>query len=173
MAMTLVIGGLGSGKSEYVEGIIEAAHRQAVYIATSEAIDDEMQAKIEQHRQRRGKRWRTLEEPRDLAGAVVSCPGKEALLIECIATWLTNLLVESGHDIGARVEQLLTSLIARDAATYIVTNESGSGLVPPEALSRRYVAHLGRTNQRLAACADTVILVVAGLPVVLKGTRPR
>jgi len=173
MAMTLVIGGIGSGKSAYVEGIIEKTNRRAVYIATSEAIDDEMRAKIEKHRQRRGKGWRTLEEPRDLAGALAACGTNEAVLVECISTWLTNLLMDTETSLEEPVDRLIATLAMRQADTYLVTNEAGSGIMPPNALSRRYVALMGEVNQRLAACAGTVILVVAGMPIALKGTLPQ
>jgi len=173
MAVTVVIGGIGSGKSGYIEGIIERSFRRAVYIATSEAIDDEMHAKIEKHRQRRGKGWRTLEEPRDLAGALAACGTNEAVLVECISTWLTNLFIDAEIGLEEPVDQLLAALEARQADTYLVTNEAGSGVMPPNALSRRYVALMGEVNQRLAACAGTVILVVAGMPIALKGTLPQ
>ncbi len=144
-----------------------------VYIATSEAIDDEMHAKIRAHRMRRGERWRTLEEARDLGRALKSCSADEAVLVECIPTWLTNLLVDPDGGIEVHVDQFLAAIKARKGDTYLVSNEAGSGVMPTGALSRRFVTLLGQTNQKLARCAESVILVVAGLPVALKGPLPR
>lgn len=138
-----------------------------LYIATAQALDDEMRARVAVHRAERGDAgWRTVEEPLDLAGALAAAGGQPAL-VDCLTLWLSNLLL-GGHDIVAAATALDTALDARVAPTVLVANEVGLGIVPGNALSRRFRDEAGRLNQRVAARAGAVVLTVAGIPVRVK-----
>jgi adenosylcobinamide kinase / adenosylcobinamide-phosphate guanylyltransferase len=165
---TLVLGGARSGKSRYAEALIEGLPPPWAYVATTEAGDDEMAARIKAHRARRGAEWCTVEAPRDLAGALAAC-GRMPVLIDCLTLWLSNLMLAEA-DIDAEVERLETVLAAAAAPVVMVANEVGSGIVPEHPLGRRFRDLQGTLNQRLAARADRVVLMVAGLPLALKGT---
>lgn len=169
--LTLVIGGARSGKSAYAERLLFATARPRRYIATAEAWDNEMRARIAQHQQDRGAEWTTIEAPRDLPAALASARRDEAVLIDCATLWLTNHLL-ADHDLPAETEGLVTALHACAAPVVIVTNETGWGIVPDNALARRFRDAQGRLNQRLAAEASLVVTVIAGLPLALKGTAP-
>jgi adenosylcobinamide kinase/adenosylcobinamide-phosphate guanylyltransferase len=167
----LVIGGARSGKSAFAERLITATDRPRRYIATAEAWDDEMRARIAQHRRDRGAAWTTVEAPLDLAAALGVAAADEVVLIDCATLWLTNHLL-AGHDLAAETERLIHALASCLAPVVIVTNETGWGIVPENALARRFRDEQGRLNQRLAAEADLVVTVIAGLPMVLKGALP-
>lgn len=170
---TLVLGGAGSGKSSYAEGLVEAAAAGAVtpvYLATAEAGDAEMAARIARHRERRGARWHTVEAPLGLAAALGTAPAQAApVLIDCLTLWLTNLMA-AGRDIEAETRDLLAALDRRAAPAILVSNEVGLGIVPDNPLSRAFRDAAGRLNQRIAARAERVVFVAAGLPLVLKET---
>ena len=138
-----------------------------VYIATAQAFDAEMQAKIAAHRSARGAGWRTLEEPVDLPAALAHMTEKDAVLIDCATLWLTNVIL-SEASVDAAEAGLLQALATCPAPVVIVSNEVGSGIVPDNALSRRFRNVQGRLNQRLATQADSVVAVMAGLPLTLK-----
>ena len=169
--LTLVIGGARSGKSAYAERLLTATARPRHYIATAQAWDDEMRARIAQHRQDRGADWTTVEAPLDLAPALALAGANDCVLIDCATLWLTNHLL-ADHDLPAQTEALITSLAACPASVVIVSNETGWGIVPDNALARRFRDAQGRLNQRLAAEAGLVVTVIAGLPMVLKGQLP-
>jgi adenosylcobinamide kinase / adenosylcobinamide-phosphate guanylyltransferase len=170
-ALALVIGGARSGKSRFAEGLIAATSRPKRYIATAQAWDDEMRARIAQHRADRGADWQTVEAPRDLATALADAGADEAVLVDCATLWLSNhLLADSDLDVEARA--LLTALSACAAPVVMVTNDVGGGIVPDNALARRFRDAQGRLNQQLAAQAGLVVTVIAGLPLVLKGQLP-
>jgi adenosylcobinamide kinase / adenosylcobinamide-phosphate guanylyltransferase len=137
------------------------------YIATAEAGDAEMAARIEGHRKRRGADWRTIEAPRDLAQALSAC-GEEPALVDCLTLWLSNLMLAEA-DIEAETAQLENTLAAASGPRVLVANEVGSGIVPSTPLGRRFRDRQGVLNQRIAARAERVILTVAGLPLGLKG----
>lgn len=162
---TLVLGGARSGKSRAAEAILAAA-ASPLYVATAEALDDEMRARIAQHRADRGGRWRTCEAPVELVAVLEREAGPA--LVDCLTLWLTNLLL-GGHDIAAHAARLERVLAARAGPTVLVANEVGLGIVPGDALSRRFRDEAGRLNQRVAAACDRVLFVAAGLPIVLKG----
>ena len=165
--VTLVLGGARSGKSALAEGVVRAAGPSPVYIATAEAWDDEMRARIAEHRtQRDGQGWRTVEAPLDLPGALAGA-GDAPVLVDCLTLWLTNLMLGE-HDIPAASAALLAAL-DRPGPTVLVANEVGLGIVPDNALARRFRDAAGRLNQQVAARADTVVFTAAGLPMVLKG----
>jgi adenosylcobinamide kinase / adenosylcobinamide-phosphate guanylyltransferase len=166
--LTLVIGGARSGKSRYAEGVITALPPPWTYVATAEAGDAEMAARIEGHRTRRGSDWRTVEAPRELAQALSAC-GEEPVLVDCLTLWLSNLMLAEA-DVEAETAQLERALAAAVGPRVLVANEVGSGIVPGTPLGRRFRDLQGVLNQRIAARADRVILTVAGLPLALKGT---
>jgi adenosylcobinamide kinase / adenosylcobinamide-phosphate guanylyltransferase len=166
--LTLVLGGARSGKSRYAEGLITALPPPWTYIATAEAGDDEMAARIAGHRARRGTQWHTVEASRALVQALSAC-GAEPVLVDCLTLWLSNLMLAEA-DIGAESVQLEQVLAAANGPRVLVANEVGSGIVPSTALGRRFRDQQGLLNQRIAACAERVILTVAGLPLALKGT---
>lgn len=171
---TLVLGGARSGKSSHAEGLIDAAVGAAevtpVYLATAEAGDTEMTARIARHRERRGGRWRTVEAPLDLAAALTEENTRaNPVLVDCLTLWLANLMA-AGRDPEAETEGLVAALDARAAPAVLVSNEVGLGIVPDNALARAFRDAAGRLNQRIAARAQCVIFVAAGLPLVLKET---
>ncbi|MFN3991511.1 MAG: bifunctional adenosylcobinamide kinase/adenosylcobinamide-phosphate guanylyltransferase [Tabrizicola flagellatus] len=169
--LTLVIGGARSGKSAFAEGLVAGSGRPRRYIATAEAWDDEMRDRIARHRADRGTGWITVEAPLDLAAALAAVRAEEAVLVDCATLWLTNHLL-ADHDIAAETGRLLAALSACPAPVVIVSNETGWGIVPENALARRFRDEQGRLNQRLAGDADLVVAVMAGLPMVLKGRLP-
>ena len=138
-----------------------------IYIATGEGRDHEMAVRIAAHRARRSAEWRTIEAPRDLVAALAAAPGQAAVLVDCLTLWLTNLML-AGADIEAEAARLEHALGAHAGPVVLVANEVGLGIVPDNALARRFRDAAGRLNQRLAARADRVVLLVAGLPLTVK-----
>jgi adenosylcobinamide kinase/adenosylcobinamide-phosphate guanylyltransferase len=171
MELTLVLGGARSGKSRYAESLIATLpppwQPPWAYVATAEPGDDEMAERIATHRSRRGPSWQTIEAPRDLASSLQSCQRKP-VLVDCLTLWLSNLLL-TGADVDAEIARLEEVLAAAAAPTVLVANEVGYGLVPDHPLGRRFRDLQGLLNQRIAARADRVVLVVAGLPLAVKG----
>lgn len=170
--ITLVLGGARSGKTRH--GLLLAEqHRatglQTIYVATAEARDDEMQARIDQHKHERDAQWTTVDAPRDLVDAIASNSTPETcLLIDCLTLWATNLLL-SEKDIATESASLITHLKTAPGPIILVSNEVGLGIVPDNALARQFRDIAGRLNQDVATVADRVIFVAAGLPLVLKG----
>ncbi|NEX47550.1 bifunctional adenosylcobinamide kinase/adenosylcobinamide-phosphate guanylyltransferase [Rhodobacter sp. ETT8] len=171
-ALTLVIGGARSGKSRLAERLVTATGRPRCYIATAQAFDAEMQARIDQHRTDRGPDWQTLEAPTDIATALAACDPGSAILIDCATLWLSNHLL-AGHDLDAAGTTLVQALTTHAAPIVIVSNEVGWGIVPENALARQFRDAQGRLNQQIAARAGSVIGVMAGLPFALKGALPQ
>ncbi len=169
--LTLILGGAASGKSAYAESLVSGSGRSRVYVATAQAFDDEMRAKLTRHRQIRGPGWRTIEAPLDLAPALGQASGQEAVLLDCITMWLSNHLLNE-HDLEKAETALFSALDTCAAPVVVVANEVGLSVVPENALARRFREAQGRLNQRLAARADLVVNVIAGLPQVLKGNLP-
>lgn len=165
--LTLVLGGARSGKSRYGESLIAREPPPWTYVATAEALDDEMAQRIAEHRARRHGGWQTVEAPRDLPAALAALP-HGAVLVDCLTLWLSNLLL-AGSDIEAEVAQLDEVLARMQGRVVLVVNEVGFGIVPESALGRRFRDLQGTLNQRIAARADQVVLVVAGLPLFVKG----
>lgn len=164
----LVTGGARSGKSLHAEGLVRASAREPVYVATCAAFDAEMTARIDRHREQRGPGWITIEEPRDIAAVIAREAGPaRAVLVDCLTLWLSNLLFAEA-DIPAETDRLADALRASAGPVVLVTNEVGSGIVPENALARRFRDEQGRLNRHIAEIADAVVLVAAGLPLVLK-----
>jgi adenosylcobinamide kinase / adenosylcobinamide-phosphate guanylyltransferase len=166
---TLVIGGARSGKSLFAEGLVTATGAPVHYIATAQAFDDEMRERITMHQSRRGQGWITHEAPIDLAGAIAAV-GDGPVLVDCLTLWLTNLML-SDHDTEGATAAVLHALSNRPALTVLVSNEVGLGIVPDNALARRFRDEAGRLNQRIARDATHVVFMAAGLPMTMKDTR--
>jgi len=181
--LTLFLGGARSGKSTYAEKLAkEIGGDSVLYIATSEAKDDEMRERIAKHRATRPAAWGTVEAPRSIAQAIGRVrSGEKVVLVDCITVLVSNiLLVERGDVDGnpfdekveevvdVEIKQLLEIISKTDADFLLVSNEVGMGLVPPYALGRAYRDLLGRVNQVLASAADEVFFLVAGIPMQMK-----
>ncbi len=165
--LTLVLGGARSGKSRFAEALVTRLPTPWVYIATAQAFDDEMRARIAEHRKRRAPGWHTVETPLELAAALREA-GDAPVLVDCLTLWLTNLMLGDA-DLETAVAALDAAL-DRTAPTMLVSNEVGGGIVPDNALARRFRDEAGRLHQRIAARAGRVVLMVAGLPLFVKGT---
>lgn len=165
--MTLVLGGARSGKSRFAESLVSAAGA-ATYIATAEPRDGEMKSRIAAHQDRRGPSWQTREAPLDLAAALSEADmSGRPVLLDCLTLWLSNLM-EDGRDIGGETDRLVSSLASLTCPVVMVSNEVGQGIVPANALARRFRDHAGALNQTMAAQADHVFFVTAGIPAQLK-----
>jgi adenosylcobinamide kinase/adenosylcobinamide-phosphate guanylyltransferase len=168
--LTLVLGGARSGKSRYAERTIEAATGGGLYLATAGVGDDEMRARVAEHRARRGPTWTTIEEPLEIAGRIAAeARPDRPILVDCLTLWLSNLM-HAGRDIEAETERLMAALAGAGGPVVLVANEVGLGIVPESALGRAFRDHAGRLNQRVAAAAERVVLMTAGLPMPLKDT---
>jgi adenosylcobinamide kinase/adenosylcobinamide-phosphate guanylyltransferase len=167
--VTLILGGARSGKSRYAERLIEQEPAPWIYLATAEARDEEMKRRIAEHRARRDRSWQTIEAPHDLAAAVVALPPRSAVLVDCLTLWLSNRMLADA-DIDREIEGLERALTSHDGAVVAVSNDVGSGIVPDNALARRFRDLQGVLNQRIAAKASRVVLMVAGLPLAVKET---
>ncbi len=170
--VTLVLGGVRSGKSHYAQQLGEGA-RRVVFVATAEARDDEMRRKVERHQNTRPAHWRTIEEPLDLADIILRHgPDCDLMIIDCLTFFASNLLEAKGddsHSIERAVEDLCQALQSPPCPVVLVSNEVGSGVVPAYPSGRRFRDLLGEMNQSVARVACNVLLLVAGLPLVLKG----
>jgi adenosyl cobinamide kinase/adenosyl cobinamide phosphate guanylyltransferase len=164
MSLVLLLGGARSGKSRLGVRLAAAGGGQVVVIATAEARDDEMAERIRRHRAERPPEWATVEEPLDLEGALGSVPEGVCALVDCLTLWVSNLLERgvSDPEIEERARKAAALAASRTAATVVVTNEVGSGVIPVSDLSRRYANLLGRVNAIWAEAADRAVLVVAG-----------
>ncbi len=167
MTFTLVLGGARSGKSAYAQAQAEAAGARPIMIATGQAFDDEMRVRIARHQQDRGGHWRTLEAPLDLAASLASLSADDVAVVDCLTLWLSNQM-HAQAEIGAATDDLLAALSACPARVWLVSNEVGQGIVPDNALARRFRDEAGRLHQVVARTADEAVMIVAGLPLRLK-----
>ncbi len=168
--LTLVLGGARSGKSRVAEALTRRwAGRTPVpsYIATAEALDDEMSERIAQHQADRGRDWTTIEAPLSLPAALMRTR-EQIALVDCLTLWLSNLMLADRPTENA-CDALITALQGRSAPTVLVANEVGLGIVPETSLGRRFRDAAGHLNQAIARMADAVVFTAAGLPLVLKG----
>lgn len=168
---TLVLGGAASGKSAFAESLVTNGPNTPVYIATSQVFDAEMEDKVAAHRTMRGTNWHTIEEPLDIAAALALAPLGSPVLIDCATLWLTNIILRD-DEVDAATHALVDAIARHPDPVVIVSNEVGYGIVPENALSRRFRNAQGRLNQQIAQQADCVVSVMAGLPLVLKGVMP-
>ena len=167
MAIILITGGARSGKSVRAEARARAFAGKPVYIATAEALDAEMADRIARHRARRGNEWLERETPLELVAALGETDGGGARLVDCLTLWLSNLL-HAGRDWTSATAALADALARQRSPVVLVTNEVGLGIVPDNALARRFRDAAGIMNQTIARAADEVEFVVAGLPVRIK-----
>jgi adenosylcobinamide kinase/adenosylcobinamide-phosphate guanylyltransferase len=166
--LTLVLGGARSGKSACAERLVEGAAGHGLYLATGTAGDEEMVERIRRHRARRGPSWTTVEEPLELAAALGrhAAPGRP-VLVDCLTLWLSNIMAE-GRNVAQEREQLLGALATASSPFVLVANEVGLGLVPATPLGRAFRDEAGWLNQTIAAAAQRVIFVAAGIPLTIK-----
>ncbi|MEM9854950.1 MAG: bifunctional adenosylcobinamide kinase/adenosylcobinamide-phosphate guanylyltransferase [Pseudomonadota bacterium] len=169
--MTLVLGGAGSGKSAYAERLAGQSARPRHYIATAQAFDDEMAAKIERHREARGPDWITHEAPLDISAPLASIGEDAVCLLDCATLWLSNVLLAE-RVLDVEIAKFLDALDTASAPLIVVSNEVGMSVVPEYKLGRRFRDAQGKLNQAIAARADHAVLVIAGLPQILKGSGP-
>jgi adenosylcobinamide kinase/adenosylcobinamide-phosphate guanylyltransferase len=168
--MVFITGGARSGKSSFALDAGGAAGTRREYVATAEALDDEMRERIERHRRERGEGWDTREEPVELADALLEAfSGADAVVVDCLTLWVSNLM-RAGRDVEEETEKLLQALReARERTTVLlVSNEVGMGIVPANETARRFRDLAGTLNRRVAEAADEVHLVVAGIPLRIK-----
>jgi adenosylcobinamide kinase/adenosylcobinamide-phosphate guanylyltransferase len=168
MCSLLVLGGARSGKSRYAQARLESCPGRLAYIATAETGDDEMRARVALHRADRGERWTTVEAPRALPAAIVRAGERaDAILVDCLTLWVSNLLLADA-DIALAGEALAQAVAACPRPIALVANEVGLGIVPDNALARRFRDEAGRLNQRIARAVAEVVFIAAGLPMTLK-----
>ena len=168
----LVTGGCRSGKSLHAERVAESCGARCVYVATAQVWDDEMADRVSAHRARRGDVWTTVEEPLDMVEVLRAHGGRcDAVLIDCVTLWLTNLMLAdlSDADIFRRVHDLIRAIRQCPASVILVTNEVGWGIVPENRMARRFRDLAGKGNAILAESVDNVVLCVAGIPMGVKG----
>lgn len=170
MSATLVLGGARSGKSRHAELLVRETELKRVYIATAQAFDDEMTARIAHHRATRAADgWTTIEEPLELADAIKAAAQPDAaVLVDCLTLWLSNTML-AGRDVALEQDRILAVLGQGTSPIVLVSNEVGLGIVPETPLGRAFRDAQGRLNQALAQVCPRVIFVAAGLPLVLKG----
>ncbi|MCG6115617.1 MAG: bifunctional adenosylcobinamide kinase/adenosylcobinamide-phosphate guanylyltransferase [Mesorhizobium sp.] len=166
-ALTLLIGGARSGKSAQAERLVTALPSPWIYLATAEAWDDEMRDRIASHQARRGEGWRTINAPLQLADALEEIEPGVPVLVDCLTLWLSNHMLAE-NDVEAECARLAGLMSKPRGPWFVVSNEVGQGIVPENALARRFRDAQGRLNQMVAAGADEVLLMVAGIPLKVK-----
>ena len=170
MSVILITGGARSGKSRYAEAL---AFGPQYYVATAQAFDDEMRERIALHRKRRGSNWLTFEAPLDLVPTLRTLDGwGNFVLVDCLTLWLSNVMLAE-KDCEAEISDLIDHLSGAHARIVIVTNEVGLGIVPDNAMARRFRDLQGMANQLVAAISESVVMSVSGLPLLLKGPWPK
>lgn len=177
-SLTLVLGGARSGKSDFAQRLArERGGNDVLFVATAEARDDEMRVRIVAHRAARPAAWQTLEAPRDVARALESVTRARVIVVDCVTLWTSNVLLadqaRASAEMMREVDELLAWYRANDVAMILVSNEVGMGLVPDNALGRAYRDLLGAVNKKIAAEANEVFFLVAGLPLEIKARAMR
>lgn len=166
--LTLVLGGARSGKSAYAESLLTGIPGPWAYVATAEAFDDEMRERVKHHKSRRSVGWADHESPLEIADVLANRTAELPSLVDCLTLWTSNLM-HAGRPVSEATDELLAAVAKRVAPCVMVSNEVGLGIVPDNALARAFRDEAGRLNQKIAAAADRVIFVAAGLPLTLKG----
>ena len=170
--MIFITGGCRSGKSRFALDYANQHFSKKIYLATAEALDEEMVLRVENHKKARGPEWKTVEEPLRVVEKIVACGDQaDVILLDCLTLWLTNLLLKWDDDskIMDEVKRLVETLKQAQATLIVVTNEVGMGIVPDNPLGRRFRDLSGMANQTIAKAADTVVFMVSGIPLLLKG----
>jgi adenosylcobinamide kinase/adenosylcobinamide-phosphate guanylyltransferase len=170
--LIFITGGCRSGKSQFALDFANRHFHKKLYLATCEALDEEMVKRIEHHKKRRGPDWQTVEEPIKIAEAIRQHENDmEVILLDCVTLWLSNLLMrqESDHEIMNEISRLMDTVKQGQTSFIFVSNEVGMGIVPVEPLGRRFRDLSGMANQKIAEAAQTVIFMVSGIPIFLKG----
>lgn len=173
--VTFVLGGVRSGKSRFAQQVA-SGYRSVIFIATAKQSDPEMELRISRHRRSRPAGWKTLEVPLDLDVAIASLQDpRQFVVVDCLTVYLANVMSKAAGEesaIGQHMERLCSALKNTKASVVLVSNEVGSGVHPPTSVGRLYADLLGELNQRVAALADNVVLMVAGIPLAVKGQLP-
>lgn len=166
----LILGGTRSGKSLYAENIVDKIGGNKIYLATAIALDDEMIKRVKNHRARRDKTWQTIEESIEIAKIINPPPNNPptTILVDCLTLWLSNLL-HLELDVMQQIDLLIDTLKTTQSTVILVSSEVGMGIVPDNALARQFRDYAGIMHQRIAEVADKVVLVVAGVPMTIKG----
>ncbi len=166
--ITFVTGGQRSGKSRYAEQLAESTTSNPFYLATSRIWDDEFRARVQRHQDDRGEHWTTLEEEKFLNNLDLS---EKTVVVDCVTLWLTNFFHDNGYEVEKALEQAKAEwdkLIQQDCHLIVVSNEIGMGVIPMDEATRKFTDLQGWMNQHIAASADKVVLMVSGLPLVVK-----
>lgn len=175
----LILGGVKSGKSRYAEQQVKAwvaqpgnSDREVIYLATAEnREDDDFSGRISRHRAQRPAEWKTIEEPLDVSTVIADASGaSQCILLECLTLWVSNLLRDEAS-LSEHIDDFCETLDAYEGEIILVSNETGLGIIPPNALARRFGDEVGILHQRLAVLCDEVVLTVAGLPTLLKTSK--
>ena len=171
--MQLILGGARSGKSRLAEQIAQQLAQPVVYVATAQALDGEMQARIQHHQQQRPEDWGLCEEPTYLAEQLVKLDRpNQTILVDCLTLWMSNLLMHTDPDLQVQECQKLLEVVGSlQSELILVSNETGLGVVPMGQISRRFVDETGRLQQQLGQIAQKVVFCVAGFPMILKGEQ--
>ncbi|KQT49558.1 adenosylcobinamide kinase/adenosylcobinamide phosphate guanyltransferase [Devosia sp. Leaf420] len=173
MRHTLVLGGARSGKTAFAERLAMRSGSKPLYLATTEALDDDMRDRVQSHRARRAGRFDLREEPMQISHAILQAGEKhDVILIDCVTLWINNMLV-SGEDVATAVSELCATLVEfKTSKVVLVSNELGLGISPEDPLTRTFRDLAGSTHQRLGEICDDVYFIAAGLPLTLKGETP-
>jgi adenosylcobinamide kinase/adenosylcobinamide-phosphate guanylyltransferase len=170
--MIFITGGCRSGKSRFALDYADRHFSKKLYLATGEVLDEEMARRVENHKKARGPEWRTVEEPIEIVDKISGYGNEtEVILLDCVTLWLSNLLLRWDNEsrIMEEVDRLRMAMKESRATLIVVTNEVGMGIVPDNPLGRRFRDLAGTANQRMAEVADTVVFMVSGIPIFLKG----
>jgi adenosylcobinamide kinase/adenosylcobinamide-phosphate guanylyltransferase len=170
--LIFITGGCRSGKSQYALDYANRHFQKKLYLATCQALDEEMMQRVENHKRLRGPEWLTMEEPIEIVDQMKRFgDGVEVILLDCLTLWISNLLLKWDNDlkIMEETDRLIHTLRERRTSILIVSNEVGMGIVPADSLSRRFRDLSGVTNQKISGEADAVIFMISGMPIFLKG----
>jgi len=170
--LIFIIGGARSGKSRFALDYANRHFSKKLYLATCEVIDEEMVQRVENHKKMRGSEWKTIEEPIEIVNKINEYGDRvEVILMDCLTLWLSNLLMKHTNNVKImdEVDRFINTVKQHQTSFLIVSNEVGMGIVPADPLSRRFRDLQGMANQKIAEAAETVILMVSGIPMILKG----
>jgi adenosylcobinamide kinase/adenosylcobinamide-phosphate guanylyltransferase len=168
VAIVLIGGGARSGKSRHALEVARKRGSRLVFLATAQSLDEEMATRVAKHRIERGPDFSTIEEPLEIADVIRKTADADAIVLDCLTLWLSNIMLTFGRDVDSEIEKLIQAAQATPTTVIAVTNEVGSGIVPDNTLGRDFRDHSGLLNQRVAAVADEVYWMVFGQPLRVK-----